>query len=83
MRLEESDTNGESLNNPDTNSEEDQILESIVKLRAELNRIVSTTGPSKRSLSIRGEIKRLLDQFSNCKAQARECSAQISEEDAD
>ena len=37
MRLEESDTNGESLNNPDTNSEEDQILESIVKLRAELN----------------------------------------------
>lgn len=70
MRLEESNTSSESLNSPDTSSEEDQILESIVKLRAELNRIISTTGPSKRSLSIHGEIKRLLDQLANCKGQA-------------
>jgi len=83
MRLEKSNTNGESLNSPDTKSEEGQILESIVKLRAELNRIISTTGPSKRSLSIRSEIKRLLDQFANRKAPVRGCSAQISEENAD
>ena len=75
MRLEESNTSSESLNNPDTSSEEDQILDSIIKLRAELNRIISTTGPSKRSVSIRSEIKRLLDQFANCKAQAKERSA--------
>ena len=68
MRLEESNTSSESLSNPDTSSEEDQILESIIKLRAELNRIISTTGPSKRSLSIRCEIKRLLDQIANRKA---------------
>ncbi len=80
MRLEESNTSSQPLVNPDTNSEENQILQSIVKLRAELDRIVSTTGPSKRSLSIRGEIKRLLDQIANCKTQARECSAQISQE---
>ena len=75
MRLEESNPSSESLSNPDTSSEEDQILESIVKLRAELNRIISTTGPSNRSLSIRSEIKRLLDQFASCKDQAKERSA--------
>ena len=78
MCPEESNTSGESLNNTDTNSEENQILQSIVKLRAELDRIVSTTGPSKRSLSIRSEIKRLLDQFGDRKTQARERLAQIS-----
>ena len=80
MRPEESNISCESLNNTESNSEENQILQSIVKLRAELDRIVSTTGPSKRSLSLRSEIKRLLDQIANCKAQARECSAQIPQE---
>ena len=72
MSLEESETSSELLNSPNTNFEEGQILESIFKLRTELNRIESTTGPSKRSNCIRNEIERLESQFAYCKAQAKE-----------
>ena len=76
MRPEESNTSSESSIDPDNRSEEDQILESIIRLRAEITRIISTTGPSKRSLSINGEIKRLLDRLANCKVRAKVHPAQ-------
>ena len=68
------------LNNPDAISEEGGILESIYKLRSELDRIVSTTGPSKRSHGIRNEIERLESQFASCKDQTREHIAQTSQD---
>ena len=83
MRLEESISSGESSKKTASQTEEDRILETIVKLRAELDRIVSTTGPSKRSLSIHGEIKRLLDQIASYRAQARERIAEFSQGNVD
>jgi hypothetical protein len=89
MSLEESDTSSELLNSLDTNLEEGnleegnleegQILESIFKLRTELNRIESTTGLSKRSACIRNEIKRLGRQLVYCKNQAKERTDQVSQ----
>lgn len=67
MSLERPDTDSESVN-----SEEDQILESINRLRIEIDRIEATTGPSKRTHCIRDEIKRLGSRLANCKIQARE-----------
>lgn len=80
MRLEEAIMSSESLNEPDSRSEEDRLIETIIKLRAELDRIVSTTGPSKRSLSIHIEITRLLDQISIYKARTEERKVQISQD---
>ena len=80
MNLEETNTSSEPLNNPDAISEEGRILESIYKLRAEFDRIVSTTGPSKRSHCIRNEIERLEGQFASCKDQLRERIAQKSQD---
>lgn len=67
MSLEEMKPSSEPLENPDTISEEGRILESMYKLRTELDRILSTTGPSKRSHSIRIEIEKLEDQFAAVK----------------
>ncbi len=59
MNMEISDKSDESLDCTNTNIDEGQISESISKLRADVNRIESTTGPSKRTQCMRKEIKRL------------------------
>jgi hypothetical protein len=73
--LDRSDVSSEPLN-----SEEDQILESISRLRVEINRIESTTGPSKRTNCIRDEIKRLGSRLAYCKIQARERTDQVAQD---
>ena len=70
MIPEKANTVSESSGDPDTSSEAGRILESIVNLRAEFDRIVSTTGPSKRSHCISNEIERLEALFAQCKTQA-------------
>jgi hypothetical protein len=46
MSLEESDIDSDHLSNLDTSLDEDQILESLSRLRLEIFRIETTTGPS-------------------------------------
>jgi hypothetical protein len=53
-------------------TEEDQILESIDRLRVEIDRIESTTGPSRRTQCIRDEVKRLGIRLARCKMQSVE-----------
>jgi len=80
MSLERSDTVSEPSNSLDTNIEEDQILESISKLRLQIYQIETTTGPSKRTGCIRSEIKRLESQLAYCKDQAEERTDQVSQD---
>jgi hypothetical protein len=80
MSIESSDISSKLFNSRDTHLDEDQILESITKLRVEFNRIESTTGPSKRSACIRNEIKRLGRQLVYCKNQAKERTDQVSQD---
>jgi hypothetical protein len=47
MSLEESDIGSDHLSNLDTSLDEDQILESLSRLRLEIFRIETTTGPSR------------------------------------
>jgi hypothetical protein len=75
MNLKRSDTGSEPVK-----SEEDQILESISRLRVEIDRIESTTGPSKRTHCIRDEIKRLGSRLANCKLQFRELTDLTSQD---
>jgi hypothetical protein len=79
MNIESSDISSKLLNSRNTHLDEDQILESITKLRVEIIRIESTTGPSKRSACIRNEIKRLGRQLVYCKNQAKERTDQVSQ----
>ena len=72
MSREEADTDSEHINIFDTNLEEDQILEILSELRLEIFQIETTTGPSKRTIYIQNEIKRLEGQLAYCKAQAKE-----------
>ena len=80
MSLETSNTASELLNSPDTNLEEDQILELLSKLRLEIYQIESTTGPSKRTSCMRNEIKRLENQLAYCKDQDTERPDQESQD---
>jgi hypothetical protein len=50
MSLEESDIDSDHLSNLDTSLDEDQILESLSRLRLEIFRIETTTGPSRPDL---------------------------------
>ena len=75
MSLERSDTGSEPVQ-----SEEDQLLESISRLRVEIDRIESTTGPSKRTHCIRDEIKRLGSRLANCKIQVGKLTVQTSQD---
>ena len=75
MSLDRSDTGSEPVK-----SEEDQILESISRLRVEIDRIESTTGPSKRTYCIRDEIERLGSRLANCKIQFRQLTDPISQD---
>jgi hypothetical protein len=79
MNIESSGISSKLLNSHNTHLDEDQILESITKLRVEINRIESTTGPSKRSACIRNEIERLGRQLAYCKNQAKERTDQVSQ----
>jgi hypothetical protein len=72
MRLEESDIASSPLSSLDARPVEDEILESLSKLRLEIFRIETTTGPSKRTVCIREEIKRLEIQLATCKEQAKQ-----------
>ena len=72
MSLEEADTDSKHINIFDTNLEEDQILEMLSKLRLDIFQIETTTGPSKRTICIQNEIKKLESQLAYCKTQAKE-----------
>ena len=80
MSLEESDTGIEPLNGGDANLEQDQILESLSRLRLDIFHIETTTGPSKRTISMRDEIKRLEIQLAVCKDQAKEQVDNVSQD---
>ena len=75
MNLKRSDTGSEPVQ-----SEEDQLLESISRLRVEIDRIESTTGPSKRTHCIRDEIKRLGSRLANCEIQVGKLTGQASQD---
>ena len=77
MNIESSDISSKLLKSHNIHLDEDGILESIAKLRVEINRIESTTGPSKRSTCIRNEVKRLGRQLVYCKNQAKERTDQV------
>jgi len=71
MSIDELDTGGEHSISLDDNLEEDQILELLSKLRLEIFQIETTTGPSRRTVCIQNEIKRLESQLASCKGQAK------------
>ena len=71
MSLEESDIDSDHLSNLDTSLDEDQILESLSRLRLEIFRIETTTGPSRRTVCIREEIQRLEMQLALRKDRAK------------
>ena len=74
MTTERSDTIGEPLDDTNTDTDEEQILESISRLSIEVNRIESTTGPSKRTHCMRTEIERLESQLAYFENQAKDCT---------
>ncbi|MHC4857480.1 MAG: hypothetical protein ACYTBY_06730 [Planctomycetota bacterium] len=63
MSKERSDKISEPLDDTNTDTDEEQILESISRLSIEVNRIELTTGPSKRTHCMRTEIERLESQL--------------------
>jgi hypothetical protein len=67
MSLEEANAGSEPENIDDTEIEEDRLLEMLSKLRLEIFRIETTTGPSQRTVSIQNEIRRLESQLASCK----------------
>lgn len=78
MSTERSDTISGSLDDTNTDTDEEQIMESISRLRIEVNRIESTTGPSKRTHCMRTEIERLETQLAFFENQAKDCTGQVS-----
>jgi len=78
MTTERSDTIGEPLDDTNTDTDEEQILESISRLSIEVNRIESTTGPSKRTHCMRTEIERLESQLAYFENQAKDSTGQVS-----
>jgi len=78
MSKERSDTISEPLDDTNTDTDEEQILGSISRLSIEVNRIESTTGPSKRTHCMRTEIERLESQLAYFDNQATDRTGQIS-----
>ena len=78
MSLEEADVDSEHINIFDTNLEEDQILEMLSKLRFEIVQIEATTGPSRRTICIRKETKRLESQLAYCEDRAKGLTDKVS-----
>ena len=69
MSMDESVAVSENSDGLDDNLEEDQILELLSKLRLEIFQIETTTGPSRRTVCIGNEIKRLESQLAYCRGQ--------------
>ena len=80
MTTERSDTIGEPLDDTNTDTDEEQISESISRLSIEVNRIESTTGPSKRTHCMRTEIERLESQLAYFENQAKDSTGQVSQD---
>ena len=78
MGIENSGADVNISNGQNNKLDEEQLLASISKLRVEINRIESTTGPSNRSVCIRNEIKRLGRLLASCKLQAQNRADQVS-----
>ena len=70
MSMERSDSSGKPVDGTDIDTDEEDITQSITKLRIEVNRIESTTGPSKRTHCMRTEIERLESQLAYSENQA-------------
>ncbi len=64
-------TNSQLLANLNTYINEDQVSDSIIELKNDLNRIESATGPSKRTNKMRNEIAKLEDLLAYCKNQGK------------
>jgi hypothetical protein len=80
MSMERSDSSGEPVDGTDINTDEEEITQSITKLRIEVNRIESTTGPSKRTHCMRTEIERLESELAYCENQAKDHPDQVSQD---
>lgn len=78
MSKERSDTISEPLDDTNTDTDEEQILESISRLSSEVSRIESTTGPSKRTHCMRTEIERLESHLAYFDNQAIDRTGQFS-----
>lgn len=78
MSKERSDKISEPLDDTNTDTDEEQILESISRLSIEVNRIELTTGPSKRTHCMRTEIERLESQLAYFDSQAIDRTGQFS-----
>ena len=72
MSMERSDSSNKPVDGTDIDTDEEDITQSITKLRIEVNRIESTTGPSKRTHCMRTEIERLENQLAYSENQARQ-----------
>lgn len=78
MNIEKADSSGEPVDSTDIDTDEEEITQSITRLRIEVDRIESTTGPSKRTHCMRTEIGRLESQLAWSENQAKDGTDQIS-----
>ncbi len=78
MSTERSDTISEPRDDSKSGTDEKQILESLSRLRIEVNRIESTTGPSKRTHCMRTEIDRLESELAYYENLSKDCTDQVS-----
>lgn len=56
---------------------QEEISSSILKLSAEVNKIESVSGPSRRTFNMRREIEKLEDLMSYCKSRANSNNEQF------
>ena len=70
MSMDRADSSGEPVDGTDIDTDEEDITQSITRLRIEVDRIESTTGPSKRTHCMRTEIERLESQLAYSENQA-------------
>jgi len=78
--MERSDSSGEPVDVTSIDIDEEDITESITRLRIEVNRIESTTGPSKRTHCMRTEIERLESQLAYFENLAKDSTSQVSKD---
>ncbi len=76
--MQRADSSGEPVDGTDIDTDEDEIMESITRLRIEVDRIESTTGPSKRTHCMRTEIERLESQLAYSENQVKDRAGQVS-----
>ena len=78
MSMKRADSSGEPVDGTEFDADEDDITQSITRLRIEVDRIESTTGPSKRTHCMRAEIERLESQLAYSENQAKDGTGQVS-----